>query len=277
MSDSARIVFENNDPAMIELGSIGAILSEMKQAAGGASVTLQAAEDSCAVLETSSVNASESSEAIRRSIGEIAAQSQSASETISELARNVSAANSNSGELEDAVKKIASVVILIRGIAKQTHLLALNATIEAARVGDVGRGFAVVANEVKALATQTAGATEDIATQVLHIQEASGEAINSIKLIHTGIQDMDSRVRSIAQSVGSQQAAIGGIVLAISNSASSLGGMREALRRIKNGASANFDRATKMEELLGAVAKSEANSRGARSMTDRNRPDDRSA
>ena len=63
--------------------------------------------------------------------------------------------------------------MLIRDIAEQTNLLALNATIEAARAGEAGRGFAVVAAEVKALASQTAGATEDIAKQVGAIQHST--------------------------------------------------------------------------------------------------------
>lgn len=53
-------------------------------------------------------------------------------------------------------------------IAHQTQLLALNATIEAARAGDAGRGFAVVAGEVKALARQAAGNSEDMRNVILN-------------------------------------------------------------------------------------------------------------
>ncbi|MGE5506753.1 MAG: cache domain-containing protein [Actinomycetota bacterium] len=68
--------------------------------------------------------------------------------------------------LAEVSTRIGEVVGLINDIAGQTNLLALNATIEAARAGDAGKGFAVVAGEVKALATQTARATEDISGRI---------------------------------------------------------------------------------------------------------------
>jgi methyl-accepting chemotaxis protein len=68
-------------------------------------------------------------------------------------------------DLTPAAARIGDVVQLISSVAAQTNLLALNATIEAARAGEAGRGFAVVAQEVKALASQTAKATEEVGAQ----------------------------------------------------------------------------------------------------------------
>src|SRR5207253_413413 len=109
--------------------------------------------------------------------------------------------------LATGTQKIGEVVTLIQNIASQTNLLALNATIEAARAGEHGRGFAVVASEVKALANQTAKATEEISAQVQDIQNATSEAVNAIQAIGGTIAEIDEISNEISASVNQQGAA----------------------------------------------------------------------
>jgi methyl-accepting chemotaxis protein len=235
------------------VSAVSDLVDKMNQNVGNARGALRSAADSCADLERNSLCASESSQTVRVSIAEISLQADSASQIINQIVGNVGLAQDNSGRLEKAVEKISSVVTLIKNIAKQTNLLALNATIEAARAGDVGRGFAVVANEVKALANQTSSATEDIASQVLQMQSASRETIESVRLIHTDIQGMNGRLRAIADSVGRQESSAGEVVSAIEACTTALGGLRDALGNIQKGAALNFERTAEMRTLLGKL------------------------
>ena len=107
-------------------------------------------------------------------------------------------------ELTGAAKKVDNIVKLINTIAGQTNLLALNATIEAARAGEAGKGFAVVAAEVKDLSRNTAKATEDIAQQVLKMQETVKTVGQHMKSIDAAIARMSESAGAISRSVGEQ-------------------------------------------------------------------------
>ena len=109
-------------------------------------------------------------------------------------------------ELSHAASRIGDVVKLITAIAEQTNLLALNATIEAARAGEAGRGFAVVAQEVKALAAQTAKATDEIGTQISSMQAATQESVGAIKEIGGTIGRISEIAGAITAAVEEQGA-----------------------------------------------------------------------
>lgn len=107
-------------------------------------------------------------------------------------------------KLAAGATRIGDVIKLIQAIAAQTNLLALNATIEAARAGDAGRGFAVVAMEVKALAAQTAKATEEIAEQIGSIQDLTEQTVAAIHSIDGVMTDIGGLTAAIAGAVEEQ-------------------------------------------------------------------------
>ncbi len=133
--------------------------------------------------------------------------------------------------LAEAAQRIGDVVKLISSVAGQTNLLALNATIEAARAGEAGRGFAVVAQEVKALAAQTAMATEEISRQILAIQEATKESVSSIQGIGATIATVNEIAAATAAAVEEQGTATAPKLRAISRK------LREAPGRVSRNVS----------------------------------------
>jgi methyl-accepting chemotaxis protein len=144
---------------------------------------------------------------LSKSIAEINRQLARATEVVGAAATEAQSTNENIAELAQAAQKIDDVVKLIQSVAGQTNLLALNATIEAARAGAAGRGFAVVASEVKALAVQTAKATDDIASQIAAVQASTRSAVGAIGTIAGRMQEIRQFTAAIATSVEQQNSA----------------------------------------------------------------------
>lgn len=169
-----------------------------------AAATEEMAYQSSAVVETSQKTAQNvgmaatGSEQVCAALvamgGDVAKSAANATEAKSEAERSVKQMR----DLSVAAESIGGIIGIITSIASQTNLLALNATIEAARAGEAGRGFAVVANEVKALAAQTAKATQDITSHIERIQDAARSSILSIESIAGQVEGLDSTSRAIA-------------------------------------------------------------------------------
>jgi methyl-accepting chemotaxis protein len=137
-------------------------------------------------------------------------------------------------DLSEAGRRIGDVVRLITDIAEQTNLLALNATIEAARAGEAGRGFAVVAGEVKALAGQTARATDDIAKQIAEMQHAMQSSIDAIGAIAHTIRDIGAISSAISAAVTQQGAATQEIARSVDIAAKRTSDTAEEVSRVND-------------------------------------------
>lgn len=133
--------------------------------------------------------------------------------------------------LDEDTKKVGQVVNLISNITNQTNLLALSATIEAARAG-VGKGFSVVALEVKALAIQTAKATEEIASQISRIQMATAHAVGAIGEITVTISEVSQIAITIAAAAEEQSAATLEISRNVGQAASGTGTVTRSIEAV---------------------------------------------
>ena len=146
-------------------------------------------------------------------------------------------------ELSRAAAEIDAVVTLIRTVASQTNLLALNATIEAARAGEAGRGFAVVAAEVKALAGQTALATDRIVGQVDAIQAAARSTTGAIGAIARTIAQMSEIAAAVSASADDQGKASQEIARAIASAAAEAQTVAESIGTVRAAAASSESQA----------------------------------
>jgi methyl-accepting chemotaxis protein len=178
-----------------------------------------------------------STELLSSSVNEIALQVQESARIASEAVSQARQTNERVGELSKAASRIGDVVELIHAIAGQTNLLALNATIEAARAGDAGRGFAVVASEVKALAQQTAKATDEIGQQITGIQTATQESVASIQRISSTIERLSGISSTIASSLEEQGTATQQIARSVQRAAVGTQEVSSNIIEVQRGAS----------------------------------------
>src|SRR5262245_56160998 len=210
-------VLANTDRMTGELSDTANTLSSIAQSAGA-----QSSEAATTAGETSANvrNVAEAASELGESVQAIQSQVQEATTTVQRASGMAVAANDTIGALARAAQQIDEVVGFIRTIAGQTNLLALNATIEAARAGEAGRGFAVVASEVKALATQTAKATEEISAQIAEVQSATKQAVDNVGAITAIMGDIDSFTATISAAVQQQNEAAREITRSIGHAAS---------------------------------------------------------
>jgi methyl-accepting chemotaxis protein len=194
--DSAKEILE-----LLEL-ELGGMIRRLERAAqsvaGGAEAaaktlfTIRQRTDALtgqtSAAQSTATTFAQAAERFARSAEGITTQVHDASKLTDLASAAASEARANVDRLRESSDAIGHVVSLIAQIARQTTLLALNSTIEAARAGEAGRGFAVVATEVKALAVQTQGATEEITKKIEALQRDTAGSADAVHRISQAIE-----------------------------------------------------------------------------------------
>jgi len=190
----------NSSDQMVEIThSVTRSANEMSAGISNISKVVGQASDNLEIVASST-------EEMTATINEIAKNAETARAMSNETGQIIELAGENVTQLGRDAGEINAFTESINEISEQTNLLALNATIEAARAGEAGKGFAVVAGEIKALATQTAEATQDIKAKINNIMASSDITVEEMKTISRTFGNMNDVVNDIASAIEEQSA-----------------------------------------------------------------------
>ncbi|HKK48621.1 MAG TPA: methyl-accepting chemotaxis protein [Alkalispirochaeta sp.] len=132
-----------------------------------------------------------------------------------------------------AAAGVDTIVSTVRDISDKTALLAMNAAIEAAHAGNQGRGFAVVAQEIRTLASNTAGALKQIETQLNEVRSTIDATVSTATAAESRAERIDQSTKNAQESLGTVTENAAAVVTSIDQIRTTFQEQSQAIHRVQ--------------------------------------------
>lgn len=200
LEQSSNLATEIGSNMQLNAASIDQTKNSAQQVAGSAQVVSQLTGEAARECSTAVQQANTGSQAVVE-VADAMTEISTSSEQVNQLVDN----------LIDSAQRIEDMLELITQISEQTNLLSLNAAIEAARAGEMGQGFAVVASEVRKLATRSTHAVEEVAELVEDIRRKVNSTSMAVQQSNTIIHQAEDQSRFTLTTIDSMVASINNV------------------------------------------------------------------
>ncbi|MBV8781853.1 MAG: CHASE3 domain-containing protein [Phycisphaerae bacterium] len=245
-------------------GSAAQIVASTAQLASGSAQTATAVTETTTTVEEvrqTAQMASQKSKYVAEVAQKAAQISQGGRKNTQESAEGMTRIRDQMGSiaqsmvrLSEQTQAIGQIIATVDDLSQQSNLLAVNASIEAAKAGEQGKGFAVVAGEVKSLAEQSKGATQQVRAILSDIQKATAAAVmateQGTKAVEAGVEQSAAAGESISQLGSSVSEASAAASQIAASSQQQLVGMEQvaaAMENIKQASNQNVDSARQLD------------------------------